>query len=570
MKASWAIAATVAALPLGALSTTCHCLPGDACWPSSARWNALNTTVGGRLVATVPIGTPCHDPTYDEAACKSLQNDWYLPQTHFVSSSSVMQSYWANQSCDPFTSQSSPCRLGNYVSYAVDVRSTDDVVAAIKFAKSNNLRFVIRNTGHDYMGRSTGAGALSVWTHNLNAVEYQDWSDATYSGPAYKLGSGVMGYQVLDALQGTGHVLVGGECPTVGLAGGYTQGGGHSALSTAFGLGADQTLSFEVVTAAGAVVTASRTENTDLYWALSGGGAGNYGVVTSVTVKAHPDAPVAGAALRFTTANITTDVFFDAVARFHTLLPAMVDAGTTVIYQMTAFRLHHQPADGLQQVHDGRQDHLRPFLRALGRTSPSPTPSPYSRLRLYYGHYEKVHEPAALRVTSRSAQFNYGGRLLPRATLDANAAGLAAALRHITDAGLIAVGVGMNVSAANDVPNAVFAPLRNAAVTMQIGSFWNETAPWSDMVADQWAITDDYVPALEAVTPGSGAYQNEANFRQPNWQETFFGENYDKLLRVKEKWDPDHFFYVFKGVGSEYWSVAESGRMCKSSASCKA
>lgn len=60
-----------------------------------------------------------------------------------------MQSYWANQSCDPFTSQSSPCRLGNYVSYAVDVRSTDDVVAAIKFAKSNNLRFVIRNTGHE-------------------------------------------------------------------------------------------------------------------------------------------------------------------------------------------------------------------------------------------------------------------------------------------------------------------------------------------------------------------------------------------------------------------------------------
>lgn len=84
MKASWAIAATVAALPLGALSTTCHCLPGDACWPSSARWNALNTTVGGRLVATVPIGTPCHEPTYDEAACKSLQNDWYLPQTQYV------------------------------------------------------------------------------------------------------------------------------------------------------------------------------------------------------------------------------------------------------------------------------------------------------------------------------------------------------------------------------------------------------------------------------------------------------------------------------------------------------
>ena len=76
-----------------------------------------------------------------------------------------------------------------------------------------------------------------------------------------------------------GLVVVTGECPTVGLAGGYTQGGGHSALSTQFGLGADQTLEFEVVTAAGKVVTASRSENSDLFWALSGGGAGNYGVV---------------------------------------------------------------------------------------------------------------------------------------------------------------------------------------------------------------------------------------------------------------------------------------------------
>jgi FAD/FMN-containing dehydrogenase len=66
-----------------------------------------------------------------------------------ASSSSVMQTYFANHSCDPFAAESSTCLLGNYVDYAVNVSSANDVIAAINFAKKNNIRFVIRNTGHE-------------------------------------------------------------------------------------------------------------------------------------------------------------------------------------------------------------------------------------------------------------------------------------------------------------------------------------------------------------------------------------------------------------------------------------
>ncbi|PYH91411.1 FAD/FMN-containing dehydrogenase [Aspergillus ellipticus CBS 707.79] len=569
MKASWTLAATAAAFSSQALATSdCHCLPGDSCWPATSSWDSLNSTVGGRLVATVPIGTPCHGPSYNGAECTTLQDNWYYPQTHFVSSSSVMQSYFANQSCDPFTAESRPCELGNYVSYAVNVSSSADVAAAIKFAKSNNIRLVIRNTGHDYLGRSTGAGALSVWTHSLNSVEYEDWSGSTYDGPAYKLGSGVMGYQVLEALQGSGHVVVGGECPTVGLAGGYTQGGGHSALSTMFGLGADNTLAFEVVTASGDIVTASRTNNTDLYWALSGGGAGNYAVVTALTVKAHTDATISGAGLEFTAANISSDLFFEAVARFHTLLPAMVDAGTTVIYEMTDSVFLINPLTAYNKTSDEVKTILAPFLSALTELQIAYTVS-YTSFSSYYDFYENYMGPLPYGNLDVGT-YNYGGRLLPRTTLESNSTNLASALRNITEQGVIAVGVGLNVTHTNDTDNAVFAPWRSAAVTMQIGSAWNETAPWAEMVSDQLKITYEMVPQLEAVTPGSGAYENEANFRQLNWRETFFGDNYDKLCEIKEKWDPDHVFYVTKGVGSEYWDVAASGRMCKTSTSCSA
>lgn len=73
--------------------------------------------------------------------------------------------------------------------------------------------------------------------------------------------------------------IVGGECPTVGLAGGYTQGGGHSSPSSKYGLAADRTLEWEVIDGRGNFLTATPTHNADLYWALSRSGGGTYGVV---------------------------------------------------------------------------------------------------------------------------------------------------------------------------------------------------------------------------------------------------------------------------------------------------
>lgn len=64
-----------------------------------------------------------------------------------------MQSFFANQSCDPYTPQSTPCQLGNYVNYAVNVSTACDVQAAVNFSRTNNIRLVVRNTGHEYVKR---------------------------------------------------------------------------------------------------------------------------------------------------------------------------------------------------------------------------------------------------------------------------------------------------------------------------------------------------------------------------------------------------------------------------------
>jgi hypothetical protein len=70
--------------PHGPRTQDCLCLPSDSCWPSPDTWSSLNSTVNGKLVATVPIGSPCHDPTYDADACDQLQQQWLNPLTQLV------------------------------------------------------------------------------------------------------------------------------------------------------------------------------------------------------------------------------------------------------------------------------------------------------------------------------------------------------------------------------------------------------------------------------------------------------------------------------------------------------
>ena len=164
---------------------------------------------------------------------------------------------FVNQSCDPFLPRSADCVVGSYVDYSLRVEGPSDITAGIDFAKKNNIRLIIRkctsttvrktatyintgNTGHDFNGKSTGPGALSLWTHNLKDIEFKDWSDKHYTGKAVKMGAGVQGFEINKAAFDKGLQVVTGSCPTVGVAGGYSQGGGHSALTSAHGMAADQ------------------------------------------------------------------------------------------------------------------------------------------------------------------------------------------------------------------------------------------------------------------------------------------------------------------------------------------
>jgi hypothetical protein len=419
-------------LPLVSAALECRVFPGDAAWPTPRDWAALNKTVSGRLVATVPIGAVCHEPNYDAAACEAVKAGWhdpalqsapppfrFLPNTNpggysDESSSSIMAPVWTNRSCDPFTSPDTPCELGNYVRYAIDARSAADITAGLRFVKKHNVRLVIRNTGHDYLGKSTGAGALAIWTHHLKEITYTAKYKGAHKwrGAAMKLGAGVQGFEAYAAAVEKGVVVVGGECETVGIAGGYTQGGGHSALSSRFGLAADQVLEWEVVTADGNLRVANPKKNKELYWALSGGGGGTFGVVTAVTVKAHPDAVTTTAKISWThdgTAEMV-EKWWEAVKFYWAMTPALTDTGAFAVdvYFTGSFSLGPWFGHGITLTESTAL--LKPLISKLEELGLQHTVN-ITEYPGYLPAFKGAFDPIAVGIAQ------CGGRLIPRELL---------------------------------------------------------------------------------------------------------------------------------------------------------
>ncbi|KAK1590108.1 FAD binding domain-containing protein [Colletotrichum navitas] len=550
----------------------CRCYPGDACWPTAANWDAFNQTIGGRLIATVPIGAPCHDSSfgaYNEAECTALQNVWSQAETHIKTSSSVMAAFFANQSCDPFVARSARCVIGTYVQYAVNATGADDYVKTIKFAQDNNIRLVIRNTGHDYLGKSTGAGALALWTHHLKDMEVLDYKSASYTGKALKLGAGVQAGEAQSAAHAKGLVVVGGNSPTVGIAGGYTQGGGHGPLVSKYGLSADQVLEWEVITSTGQRIVATPTDSSDLYWAMSGGGGGVYAAALSVTIKAYPDTITSSANLTFTNSGISDDVFYGAVKTYLKTLPDVVDAGAVSIWLLAGGAFFMQPTTLPNKTKDELQTLLQPFLDALDEACIQYGKSRRSANRSCYYHIEQydtfLDSYNAMNPEPAVTEYNIGGRLLPRTLVadDASLTSLTETLQSITDDGGVISGLTINVARPDDaVPNAVNPAWRSALFSAVIGTTYDR-AEFSTLEVGQNTVTDVMLPKLKALTPGGGSYLNEADRNEVDYKDVFYGGNYAKLKTIKQKYDPSSTFYALTGVGSDDWEVRSDGRLCK-------
>jgi len=357
---------------------------------------------------------------------------------------------------------------------------------------------------------------------------------------------------------------LGGTCPTVGLAGGYTSGGGHSLLNGAYGMAADAVLEWEVITADGKHLVATPSENSDLYWALTGGGPGTFAVVLSMTTKIFKDGPVGSGILMF---NMTSDPanYWGAIEDLWAYMPTYVDSGpNTWDFALTPQGFQALAITVLDQNSTVVEKLLQPFFEILTTRGIkySWTPTNSANYLAYFtsrfGPGVKGAGPATVQLASR---------LIPRngVTNSTSNKMIVQAMKAFNDNKDWVLGChALNVKNIKHPDNAVLPQWREAVATCNIVSYWDWTKTPEYMHSRTELLVNTLIPALEKATPGAGTYLNEIDASwKGDWKKELYGINYNRLVNIKNKYDPDHVFYAPTAIGSDSWMTDASGRICR-------
>jgi FAD/FMN-containing dehydrogenase len=331
-------------------------------------------------------------------------------------------------------------------------------------------------------------------------------------------------------------------------------------LSSKYGLGADQALEWEVITANGTHLIASPTQHQDLYWALSGGGGGTYGVVLSLTVKAYPDGIVGGASMAISFSSTDDERMWETISFFQAeALPGIVDAGAHVQWGILGPTIFLSEVTIPDIGDEEMRKVMEPFTTYLAERNASfqlnvtEFPNYLEHTEHYFGPLPYGNIPVA--------QIQ-GGVLVSRETVKKNVTELTAILRHIiTKTAFYVAPYSFNVGRTPLSRNAVLPAWRDALVMYAVIYNWNFTVPFSVNDEQERLLTEELMPPLQDLA--SGAYMNEANFRNSRWKEEFYGANWARLMQVKKRWDLEDLLYAWTGVGSDAWKVEENGRMCR-------
>jgi hypothetical protein len=558
----------------------CKVYPGDKAWPKPSEWEQLNKTLGGALIKAVPQASVCYfngTRQHDGAACATLAGNWTNSYAHLDDPIEMFSPVCQGLTCQPTgLYNSGGCTQGGYPTYTVNASTAAHLQIAVNFARNTGVRFVIKNTGHDFSGKSGGAGSLSVWTHNLKDIAYMpSYNDATidYDGPAFKAGAGVQVYEIYAAARDHGLVAIGGEGRTVGAMGGYVQGGGHSPLSSIYGMAADQVLNFEVVTADGRFVTANAKENPDLFWALRGGGGSTYGIVTSAVIKAHPDMKVTTTTFSYSTADVSRDSFWAGFRAYLNYFPTNVASGIYAYFFLLGMgedvTFLMQPFFAPNLSKSETAEVLRPWLTDLSELGIDITPE-YTEHTTFWDAWNSSFPLESI----MSLNVATGSRLWPRTNWDNDTIldTTYDAIKASTDAGLNTIAFNIAPTWANGgkQDTAVNPAWRETLCHMISGVEWPMYAPVEDQLAARHNFTNVHMQRWRDASPGAGSYLSESDRMEPNFQWSFYGSYYPKLLQLKQNFDAKNVFWAATAVGSEFFQVEsvdglpnENGPLCR-------
>jgi len=428
--------------------------------------------------------------------------------------------------------------------------SPSDVQKSLAFVRRFNLPFAPRSGGHSYAGYSTSAGlVLDVTRMNTVAVNA--------SAGTATIGAGARLIDVYNEIAPSGLILPAGSCPTVGIAG-LTLGGGVGVIGRKFGLTCDNLLSAQVVTADGSVLTCNASQNADLFWALRGGGGGNFGVVTSFVFQLHPVT-----ALSLFTLDWPWSSAANIVAAWQNWGPQAPDElWSNCLLLSTSNNTSAAPLVRVNGVYVGGAGPLNALLQQLiNRVGSAPTgnyvytDSPLETMMVEAGCYGKsvaaCHLPSqnpqgTLARDTSGAKSDYFTSLLSRQGINVLVNAIS---QRQSDATLGNGGIGLDAygGAINRVAaDATAFVHRNALFSAQYTANWNAGAS-SSVIAANFSWLNEMWQALRPYASGA-AYQNYIDPNLSNWQQAYYGANLPRLQQIKATYDPTNLFHFAQSI----------------------
>jgi FAD/FMN-containing dehydrogenase len=428
--------------------------------------------------------------------------------------------------------------------------SPSDVQTCLTFAQKFSLPLTPRSGGHSYAGYSTTTGmVLDVTRMNTVVVNASN-------GTAI-IGAGTRLIDVYAALAPQGLALPAGSCPTVGIAG-LTLGGGIGVLGRKFGLTCDNMLSAQIVLADGRVLTCDANSNADLFWALQGGGGGNFGVVTSFTFQTHQVSAISLCTLQWPWSS-AADVF----NAWQSWAPSAPDElWSNCLFLSSSNDTSGQPIVRVNGVYVGDVSALNSLTQQLISKIPAtPTTNYSTNASLFnvmmdeagcYGktvaecHLPSQNPQGQVQRVPQAAKSDYFNKAMPRQGIDAlvNAINTRQSSPSLGNGG---IGIDAYGGAINRIAsNATAFVHRNDLFQVQYTANWDIGASSSNIAANRSWLQNVW----QAMRPyASGyAYQNYIDPNLPNWQQAYYGSNLPRLQQIKAKYDPSNFFHFAQSI----------------------
>lgn len=553
---------------------------GAATSPSKAAWKKLNREADGNLISVdFPLAACQVAP--NSAACYELFKN--LPNPYFIGDHPGLTQTlgWV----DAWKTEPSI--------YAVAARDAGDIAAAVHFAREHRLRLAVKGGGHSYQGTSNAPDSLLIWTRHMHDITLhssfvpQGCAGTLKPQPAATVGAGAIWMQAYDAVTTrAGQYVQGGGCTTVGVAG-LIQSGGFGSFSKHYGLAAAGLLEAEVVTADGKIRIANACTNSDLFWALKGGGGGTFGVVSKLTLRLRELPEFAGGA-NFRVKASSDAAYRRLIREFvgfyrdhlfneHWGEQVHFNPGNTLVMSLVSYGLDTGQAQKIWQ----------PFLDWVARSPHSYTlegkpviGSIPARHWWDVEWWKEHHFPVFVSDPRPGASPNNvwwtgdGGQVgwfiwgfeslwLPESLLEDTAQqhladALFASSRHSRlelhfNKGL----AGAPPEARAEAPDTAMNPAVANAFALAIaaagqGPAYPGIAGHEPHVAAGRSAArrvDLCIEELRAVVPQAGAYVSESNYFERDFKQAYWGSNYPRLAKVKKKYDPEGLFSVHNGIG---------------------